>query len=420
MTGGLSVENNSQYNNHYVIIGYTASDTDRHDLIAARYTNDGKLDGSFGNNGHFLHVGATSSENFTPMDIAELNDGRLIITGQYAGHRGFLMMLTSQGQLDTSFADNGILLLGTESDFMGMHSVAVDEQNRIVAGGWQFTSTTDFYLVRVDSAGNFDTTFNGTGVQLLDLEENLYEAINRVEMFGSQIMVVGYHNNQAVIARFNDNGSLDTDNFNSPKGFIALDANPDSSANFDQLFDLVSDNDDVIYASGYSSLDSVTSQIVVSIDPNGTVNSTFANNGVGRYTFGAGNATQGIDMDQSGKLVLTGRIDEGTDGGSDIYIARLLTNGTQDPNFNNGNHVVINFGEQDSSEIIGVTPSGGLIVAGHNTITGYSTKVWYALQFKLEDPCVETLIANNIGNDFNLQLDKLQRACRPGALNTKP
>ena len=98
--------------------------------------------------------------------------------------------------------------------------------------------------------------------------------------------------------------------------------------------------------------------------------SSFSNDGLATYGFGSSHANRSLALDASGKLLLTGTSVNTSDGGDDVYIARLTTDGVKDPVFNNGNHFTVSYNSEDSSEVIMALTNGSILIAGHNQITG--------------------------------------------------
>lgn len=408
----------AEHSGKFLLAGYTHSnDNSFADLIVTRHNADGTIDGKFGINGYFYHYADTSSTSgsgFYTYDATELTDGRVVLAG-LADNQPFLLMLTTMGTLDTSFGDNGLIKV-TPSGFFGtFQAVRQDNSGRIVAGGYQFSSTTDLYLARYDSNGNLDTSFNNTGELIVDLDQaqSKYEAVNRIAILpDNSIIVIGYHDNQSMVTKVLSNGSLDTSGFNSPAGFVVVDSDPDSTSHFDYLEDLEVTSDGTIYASGQQSASPDFRHVVLSVNPDGTMNNNFDSDGLAVFNFGHGDAPQSIALDTNGNLLLAGTVANATEGGNDVYLARITPSGVADTNFNNGSAVNISYSLYDNARWVHAMSDGRIIVAGNNRPDNIEKKIWYMLMLKLVDPCAEPLVTNNAGLSFDQQLYQAQLRCR--------
>ena len=120
------------------------------------------------------------------------------------------------GSLDLSFDLDGIVTtdIGTPND--ASYSIAIQSDGRLVVVGQSNNGSTsyDFTIVRYNSNGSLDTTFDTDGIVTTDIGNNL-EVANSVAIQGDgKIVVVGYRFNTLIddiaVVRYNINGSLDT------------------------------------------------------------------------------------------------------------------------------------------------------------------------------------------------------------------
>ncbi|MFT4924839.1 MAG: putative delta-60 repeat protein [Phenylobacterium sp.] len=390
MHGALQMDA-SPHTGKFVMVGTTSSGSGLSDLIVARYNIDGSVDATFGINGYF-HLSTNDTDiPYVGKSITELNDGRVVITGQVSSTRGFLLALDTNGKLDTSFGggDGSLFILPDGAETISPNSVTTDNNNMIVVAGYQTTPAGphDVYLARFDALGNPDLSFNETGRVILDLAGGLSEGFNRVDIMpDNSLIAVGYHNNRALVAKFRDTGVLNP-NFNVT-GFHALDVDPQVSDNVDELFDVDVDDGGHIFASGASNSATTDLITVVSINADGSMDSNFDSDGMVTYSFGSGHAKQSMSLDNNGKLVLTGHSHGAT--GDDIFVARLGRNGALDPIFAGGSHVLINHNDTDSSEIVGVLDNGKILIAGHNNFTTYPSRGWFILMLELIEETLAT------------------------------
>lgn len=118
-----------------VVCGTTDAVNKRGSAMVIRLNPDGSLDKNFGKNGVCVY----NIGNFNDSDaesVAIQKDGKIIVCGTaYEWDKGriFVMKLKSDGNLDQSFADNGIFVYDRgKSDYVSM---AIQKDGKIVVGG---------------------------------------------------------------------------------------------------------------------------------------------------------------------------------------------------------------------------------------------------------------------------------------------
>lgn len=179
---------------------------------------------------------------------------------------------------------------------------------------------------------------------------------------------------RALIAKFTNNGQLDS-SFNT--GFLALDLDNSVTDNSDQLYDIAVDSAGVLYASGSSVSSTTDWQTVLSISPTGSLNSQFDGDGIGLYDFGTSSDSPTLTLDANQKPLLTGLTSNTTDGGTDIFIARLASDGQVDPLFNNGNAYITSYGFADDVSLIINISSNALLITGNFPASQLNATAWY-------------------------------------------
>ncbi|MDH3243166.1 MAG: T9SS type A sorting domain-containing protein [Saprospiraceae bacterium] len=122
-----------------------------------RISDAGQLDSTFGVNGYI-------SEDFLPNTssaycVTTKSDGRILIAGGW--HNGsvneaLLAQYTAFGQLDSSFGENGIVLVPTMGNNI-MYALRILSDGSIVAAG-------DRAIIRVKPDGKPDSTYAGDGI----------------------------------------------------------------------------------------------------------------------------------------------------------------------------------------------------------------------------------------------------------------
>ena len=107
---------------------------------------------------------------FNPTGLSEFGrgvrvqaDGKIIIGGT-AGGKMYLLRIDSTGNYDTSFNLNGRLQLTAVGSSSDMFDLTLDDSSRIVVGG---VSSTSAAVIRLNTDGSYDTTFASTGRKLV-------------------------------------------------------------------------------------------------------------------------------------------------------------------------------------------------------------------------------------------------------------
>ncbi|MCX7092282.1 MAG: hypothetical protein NTY50_02355 [Methylobacter sp.] len=183
-----------------VVVGGSASNYG----AVARYDADGTLDTSFSRDGKWGAYDSNSGGMYATA-VAVQPDGKSIIAG-ISGNNFAIVRLDRYGNLDTSFNDDGKLAVdlgGTDI----IKTVTVLGSGKILAAG---TSDGDFALVRYNANGSLDTSFDTDGKLVADLGGT--ETLNSlIALSDGKFLAAGTDgNNDMVLMRFNSDGSFDT------------------------------------------------------------------------------------------------------------------------------------------------------------------------------------------------------------------
>ena len=166
---------------------------------AIRFNTDGSVDATF-------NIG-TGFDN-TVGDVVELPGGKLLFGGSFGSYKGialtrpFMLLLSSTGAVDTSFALTG-------SPDGPVNLVRLQSTGKIVVGG-TFTTINGISgrLRRLNSDGTTDTSFNpGTGANNL---LRLIKVVAADKMYIGGLFTTVEGTSRPRIARLNADGSLDT------------------------------------------------------------------------------------------------------------------------------------------------------------------------------------------------------------------
>ena len=184
-----------------VIAGYSGNQPGR-DFFVARYLPNGTLDNTFNSTGYVIIP--LLGDDYANA-VALQSDGKIVAAG--TSNLDFAVVrYNTNGSLDTSFDTDGIVTTEIAGgDYI--NDVIIQPDGKIIAAGG---SGSDFSLARYDSNGSLDPTFDSDGKVLVDFGGFDYAFAAALQPDG-KIVAAGYkYNIGMAVARFNPNGSLDT------------------------------------------------------------------------------------------------------------------------------------------------------------------------------------------------------------------
>ena len=193
-------------------------------FAVTRYNADGTSDLTFGVDAKV----ETTFTNFAAQARQAVlqTDGKIVIAGDVkediasGGVKSSfaLARYNSNGSLDTAFGSGG-RVVNSFSEDAGLTTIALQTDGKIVGAGYRILNADyKFAVARYDSSGAFDSTFGTNGIVTTD-----FSAINTSTIFdvaqevliqrNGKIITVGdsgASDSNIALARYNQNGSLDT------------------------------------------------------------------------------------------------------------------------------------------------------------------------------------------------------------------
>ena len=334
------------------------------DFAVVRYNTDGSLDRSFGVDGRV--VTQLSLDYDAAFAVAIQPDGKIVVAGStYAG--AAVIRYNTDGSLDTSFNGTGIVITADG----GANSVAIQADGRIVvAGGHWNGANGDFLIVRYNSDGSLDTTFNGTGKVFTPGGGASSVAI---QADGKIIAVGGTGSGGGVVLggsgftliRYNADGTLDT-SFNGT-GKVSTPVGNFGSG----VSDLAIQTDGKIVAAGYTltALNNwrTADFAVVRYKPDGSLDASFG--GTGTILIPVGDSSDyasSVEIQPNGKIVVAGySSDNNVSDSSDFATVRLNPNGSLDTTFGGTGKVITSIGNAyDTASSVAIQADGKIVLAG--------------------------------------------------------
>ena len=347
-----------------VVVGDGTLGTHNWDFAVVRYNPDGSLDSSFGGTG-IVHTRLTSDYDGASA-VAIQADGKIVVAGSRFSTTGgssfAVVRYNTDGSLDTSFNGTGIVITSVNSSHDYAFSVAIQTDSKIVVAGTSGFSTSNFAIVRYNADGTLDISFNGTGKVI----PPVIGGISSISIQSDgKIVAAGVSLDGSVSAftliRYNPDGSLDTSFNGTGKVFTSL-GNSYSGAQ-----ELAIQTDGKIVAAGYSggTLGNLTVNdfALVRYNPDGSLDTSF--NGTGKVITSVNNSdctALSLGIQSNGKIVAAGY--SRNDIGSDFAVVRYNSNGSLDTSFNGTGKVITAFGGQDYAIATAIQADGKIVVAG--------------------------------------------------------
>jgi len=201
-------------------------------FLIARYNIDGSLDTTFAGSGVVTAaIGDLARASSIGIDSA----GRIVVAGitlKDVGSFG-VMRLRPDGFQDFSFGDRGLVVTPLGDEVFDTSSLAVDAQDRVVVAGDVLTAdNVQFALVRYNTNGTLDASFDRDGIVFTDVSDKFCDCRPHIAIDRQgRIVAAGSSYDpapaptQLAIVRYNDDGSLDT-RFGSGFGKVLSDAVP--------------------------------------------------------------------------------------------------------------------------------------------------------------------------------------------------
>lgn len=331
------------------------SDNYTADIALSRYNTNGKLDNTFGKDGKATTSIGTISAGYS---LSIQRDGKIVLSGSgYDGtkHDFALIRYDTNGSLDSTFDTDGKVTTPFEGNSAGF-SAAIQRDGKIVVAG---SCTGKIALARYNLNGSLDTTFDIDGKVMTPTEAGKLSGSAVAMQPDGKILVAGTADLEVLrtfaLVRFNINGSIDT-----TFGLGGI-VSTQIGVLEDQAYAVAAQPDGKIVVAGYS----WNNFAIVRYDINGKSDETFGTDGivitpVGDY----GGHGHSLAIQPDGKILVAG----GSKNGSynDFTVVRYTINGRLDTTFDSDGIVYTSFGTNNSfGHSMALQSDGKIVVAGY-------------------------------------------------------
>ncbi|MBI3852831.1 MAG: hypothetical protein HY298_21460 [Verrucomicrobia bacterium] len=290
------------------------------DFAVLRYNTNGAPDTSFGTDG--IVTTPIGTGNDVANAIALQSDGKLVVAGNsYNGANNDFAVVryNANGTLDTSFDGDGKVTTAIDMGEDQALAVKIQADDKIVVAGYGTIGTAiEMAVVRYRTNGALDTTFGSFGRVATAIGSGGVDAgFGLVIQTNSRIVVAGLTVNggnvDVAIVRYNTNGTLDTSFDGDGKVTTPIGLGTDES------LAMALQTDGKIFVVGASTIGAHLEFAAVRYNTDGSLDDSYGIGGKAIVDFGdnADNTGYALALDPIGRAVIAG------DAGSLFGVARL-------------------------------------------------------------------------------------------------
>ncbi|MFZ4526110.1 MAG: Ig-like domain-containing protein [Chlorobium sp.] len=282
-------------------------------------------------------------------------DGKILMAGNCNNDFG-VVRYNTDGTLDTTFDYDGKVATGFNLSNDDARDMVVQSDGKIVVVG---ATGSDVALMRYKSNGALDTTFDGDGKVNTSVNSGV-EVGHRVALQSNgKIVVAGYSTNSsgyvdALLIRYNKDGSLDSTFDGDGIVTTAL------SIQNDAFGGVVLQADGKILAAGYSFNSSNNDVALVRYNSDGSLDTSFGAGGIVTTAIGSDDVGQVVTVQADGKILVAGYCD------NNFALLRYNADGMLDPSFGSSGKVATDISYNDHGNSVIVQPDGKILVAGNS------------------------------------------------------
>jgi len=323
-----------------VVAGFIATNQNQEQPGLLRYNTDGTLDPNFGIGGKVVIGGTNAGAAFA---VAVQTDGKILAAAP-ANLQLTVFRFNSNGSVDNTFGNNGATAIQPAETFLGPASggIALQPDGRILVATAHNEGGPLQIVARLLANGQLDSTFGSNGVAPTFGGDSVALLPNGNILVGTGSVTSAYAPNGAVVKDFGIHGQ--TPGFanqsfaNEAGGFVVA----NNSATVTRIITAGTIFTDL----NLMSLNSVSGFLLVSYNIDGTLDNAFGIHG-GVTTPFPGNILArafAVALQRNGAIVAVGQTALTDTGPSAFALVRYNPNGTVDTTFGNNGFVSTPFG----------------------------------------------------------------------------
>lgn len=321
----------------------------------SKLDTNGILDASFNSSG------STNDQSmFWPHSLLNPMTGKLILTGYdrqntNSDFEHSRIGFDANGVIDTSFV-SGRIALGTNDNERSRANAISPITGEFITVG--FTQNNQFLVGKFLADGNVDVNF-GIGGFAFDLHPNFNggNAYAGLIQSDGKVLIAGGLGSASLDAygliRYDENGTLDP-TFGSG-GFVSINNQPSST--FHRCTGIVQQDDGKIVGAGFYDNGTDNTMTIFRLNTDGSLDSSFATNGSFSVNRPGATLSEGLAIQGDGKILAV------IDDANQFLIVRLNPNGTIDNTFGNNGYADWSIPGYDQIRLVEIGVMDGSIYA---------------------------------------------------------
>ncbi len=321
------------------------------------FAQAGAIDKTYGKNGFFTQKSTEPSLDFPTQKSVLQADNKLLYIEENQDELTKILStnvirLTAAGAVDKTFGNNGVLTMSIPNTDVVLTALTMQSDGKILLTGFGYkedSTSSEFQILifRLNSNGSLDGTF-GTSGKIEIGQSNVTDAAFSIKSIKDGKILIGGvmsdnpNSNDAILVRLNANGTIDT-TFGNQGSYRHTEIS-DISLKYCFNVDLDKNGNIFMVGQGINGTSSESKGFLIKINANGTLDKTFGNNG--SIEIGDDNADDivflgNLKVQADGKIVVLKRIIL-ADETNITRIIRYLPTGKEDPTFGNSGVVTMN------------------------------------------------------------------------------
>jgi len=375
MSEGRALE--IQPNGKIVVAAVYSATMEDIDFMVVRMNADGSLDNSFSGDG-------IQTTNFgSPYEYVEAialqPDGKIVVAGEIniGGLADFgLARFNTDGSPDNSWEGDGTVITDIRRGQDGISSLAIDAAGKIWAVGFSSDLSLEYAVLRYNTNGSLDDSFDDNGILLgykpgspVSFYASAVQADGKIVTVGTALYKPWWTEkleDEIAVARFNVDGTLD--NSFAGNGRVIV----DYGTGIGNGTAIAIQPDGKIVVGGYTSNGANQDFALARLNTSGTFDNSFGIGGKILIDFSdSDDLLHGIAIQSDGKIVAAGRTyDWRNQQGINFALCRYNANGTPDNSFSGDGKVITDFSTSqlpathDEINALLLQPDGKIVVAG--------------------------------------------------------
>jgi uncharacterized delta-60 repeat protein len=337
-----------------------------------RYNADGSPDLTFGNGGkaQTFFDNSTAAE---PHEILLQADGKIVVVGNLNDLRQIaIVRYNADGTPDTTFDGDGKLITLISGEQLESISAAISPEGKLLVGGdiYNFMQGARAIIFRYNNDGSLDTSFDGDGA-LSPLSVGSAVFSIVVQPDGKIVAGGGVSGSTFSLLRLNPNGSVDTSYGNNGVATTSI-----GQFGVTQLYSMALMPDGRIAAGGYTanaSAGASYSFAVARFNANGTLDTSLNGSGKAVTRITGNDILKEIAVQSDGKIVAAGRTNVA--GGQNLVMVRYNVDGSLDTSYGTGGASVIDLGYDDNTFAMALDPATNKAIVVGGSLNFFTARI---------------------------------------------